>query len=65
MNTELKARIAMLAAFEAASLMAEKAGVEPKAIMETVLADPEGNVGCYFNALVHAAMREVPKLLEA
>ncbi len=65
MNIELKARVATLAAFEAATLMAKKAGVEPKLIMEAVFADPEGNTARYFNTLVHAAMREVPKLLEA
>lgn len=60
---ELKAKIATLAALEAFSLMAKKAGVEPKVIMKAVFADPDGNTARYFNDLVQTAMREVPKLL--
>lgn len=64
-NMELKANIATLAALEALELMAKKAGVEPKVIMDTVVADPEGNTARYFSDLVQIAMREVPKLLAA
>jgi hypothetical protein len=64
-NLELKANIATLAALEALELMAKKAGVEPKVIMDTVVADPEGNTARYFSYLVQTAMREVPKLLAA
>jgi hypothetical protein len=62
---ELKANIATLAALEALELMARKADVEPKVIMDAVLADPEGNTARYFSALVQTALREVPKLLAA
>ncbi|MBX8557154.1 hypothetical protein K5D56_22060 [Pseudomonas cichorii] len=64
-NMEFKANIATLAALEALELMAKKAGVEPKVIMDTVVADPEGNTARYFSDLVQIAMREVPKLLAA
>ena len=64
-NLELKANIATLAALEALELMAKKAGVDPKVIMDTVVADPEGNTARYFSNLVKTAMREVPKLLAA
>lgn len=65
MNDELMANIAALATCEALELMAKKAGVEPKAIMEAIAADPEGNTARYFKGLVQAAMREVPKMLAA
>lgn len=65
MSLELKANIATLAALEALDLMAKKAGVEPKVIMDTVVADPEGNTARYFCDLVEIALREVPKLLAA
>lgn len=65
MSLELKANIATLAALEALDLMAKKAGVEPKAIMDAVVADPEGNTARYFRDLVQTALREVPKLLAA
>ncbi|MEE5177136.1 hypothetical protein V2K54_25835 [Pseudomonas alliivorans] len=65
MSLELKANIATLAALEALDLMAKKAGVEPKVIMDTVVADPEGNTARYFCDLVQTALREVPKLLAA
>ncbi|MDH4603715.1 MULTISPECIES: hypothetical protein [Pseudomonas] len=62
---ELKANIATLAALEALELMAKKSDVEPKVIMDAVLADPEGNTARYFSALIQTALREVPKLLAA
>ena len=65
MSLELKANIATLAALEALDLMAKKAGVEPKVIMDTVVADPGGNTARYFCDLVEIALREVPKLLAA
>ena len=65
MSLELKANIATLAALEALALMAKKAGVEPKVIMDAVVADPEGNTARYFNDLVQVALREVPRLLAA
>lgn len=63
MSLELQAKIATLAAMEALSLMTKKAGVEPKAIMDVIVADPEGNTARYFKGLVQTAMREVPTLL--
>ncbi|NWD57459.1 hypothetical protein HX878_22300 [Pseudomonas veronii] len=63
MNLELKANIATLAALEALDQMAKKAGVEPKIIMDAIIADPEGNTARYFGDLVLIAMHEVPKLL--
>ena len=65
MSLELKANIATLAALEALALMAKKASVEPKVIMDAIVADPEGNTARYFSDLVQVAMREVPKLLAA
>jgi len=65
MNLELKANIATLAALEALDLMAKKAGVEPKVIMETIVADQESNTARYFSDLVLIAMREVTNLLAA
>ncbi|MDH4602410.1 MULTISPECIES: hypothetical protein [Pseudomonas syringae group] len=65
MNLDLKINIATLAALEALSLMAKKAGVEPVVILETIVDDPSGNTARYFNNLVQVAMREVPKLLVA
>lgn len=65
MSLEVKANIAILAALEALSLMSKKSGVEPKTIMDAILADPEGNTARYFSELVLIAMREVPKLLAA
>lgn len=65
MNLELRASIATLAALEALSLMAKKAGVEPNVIMDAIDADPEGRTARYFSDLVLIAMREVPKLLAA
>lgn len=65
MNLELKANIATLAALKALDLMAKKAGVEPKVIMDAIVADPEGNTARFFSDLVLIAMREVPKLLAA
>jgi len=70
-NLELKAKIATLAALEALEalealdLMAKKAGVEPKVILDVVIADPEHNTARYFKDLVQIALREVPKLLAA
>lgn len=64
-NLELKANISVVAALEAVELMAKKAGVEPKVIMDTVIADPEGNTARYFSDLVQVALREVPKMLAA
>lgn len=64
-NLELKAKIATLAALEALDLMAKKAGVEPKVILDVVIADPEHNTARYFKDLVQIALREVPKLLAA
>lgn len=63
MNIELTAKIAALATMEALDLMSKKAGVEPKVIMDTIVADPEGNTARYFKGLLDVAMREVPKLL--
>jgi hypothetical protein len=64
MNLELKVKIATWAALEGLTIMAKKAGVEPKAIMDAVVADPEGNTARYLKVLVQSAMREAPKLLE-
>ncbi|WP_153785311.1 hypothetical protein [Pseudomonas sp. EMN2] len=65
MSIELRLHIAALAAAEALSLMAKKAGVQPKDILDVVLADPEGNTARYFGDLVKVAIREVPALLTA
>lgn len=65
MITELHVKIAAVAAAEALILMASKAGVQPKDVMDVVLADPEGNTARYFSDLVGVAIREVPALLSA
>lgn len=64
MSLKLQAHIATVAAFEALDLMAKKASVEPTVILDTILADPDGNTARYFNTLVQAALREVPAMLE-
>lgn len=62
MNNETLANIAVLAAFEAAEMMAKKAGVTAEVIINTVLADPEGNTARYFNDLVKFAIKHAGEL---
>ena len=65
MNNELLANIATLAAFEAAELMAKKAGVSAATIIEAVLADENSKTARYFRSLDQAAINEVPAMVAA
>lgn len=65
MNLELQVHIATVIAVEALTLMAKKAGVQPKDILDSVMADPEGRTARYFEGLFKVAIREVPALLAA
>lgn len=64
MLADLKTTIAILVVQDALDQMAKKVGVQPKVIMDNIVADPEGDTARNFNELlVQAGVQEVPKLL--